>query len=159
MESFARQLIHPQSSDKVLSSMWSRALARVQAPLAVGSPVPLVLAGIGIKNNDAPIKITDGNEQFIRLWVYELAGRSTQVLGIVAAPVLSYMADLHEELPLRGELQDLVVFLRVSAEPDVIFRIDEDSVLGRKPFVALSRATPRLEGICRSCRTPPQAAR
>src|SRR5437667_9552182 len=55
------------------------------------------------------------------------------------------MPDLHEELSLVGELQDLVVLLRVSAQPHVIFVIDEDSVLRGRPLAALPGAAPRLE--------------
>src|SRR5215831_17957864 len=113
--------------------------------LAVSSPVPLVRAGIRIKNNDTVVEVSVCHEQFICLRVHEEAGRSSEVLSIVAAPILSRMTDLQEEFPFRRELQDLVIFLRVSTQPNIIFVVDEDSVLRGKPLEALPRAAPCLK--------------
>src|SRR5215471_7407849 len=57
------------------------------------------------------------------------------------------MPDLLEELSLVGELQELVVLLRVSAEPHVIFVIHEDCVLRAEPLVTRPHATPGLEKL------------
>src|SRR5215471_5207605 len=85
--------------------------------LSVSSPVPLVRAGLRIKNNDAVVEVPVCYEQFIGLRVNEEAGRSSEVRGVVAAPILSRMTNLHQEFPFVRELQDLVVLLRASAQP------------------------------------------
>ena len=73
------------------------------------------------------------------------AGRA-EVLGVVAALVLAAMADLQEELPLGGELQDLVVAAsRCRLSPHVVFVVDEDPVLGGRPFVAGAGSAERAD--------------
>src|SRR5580698_285046 len=57
------------------------------------------------------------------------------------------MANLQDKFPFGRELQELVVFFRASAEPDIVFGIDEDSVLRREPFVARPRAAPCLKEL------------
>ena len=48
-------------------------------------------------------------------------------------------------LTLGGELQDLVVFLGASAQPDVVLVVDEYPVLRGEPFIAGARRAPRLQ--------------
>jgi hypothetical protein len=57
------------------------------------------------------------------------------------------MPDLHEEFALVRKLQYLVILLGASAQPDVVFVVDEDSVLRGRPFPALARTTPGLEEL------------
>src|SRR5204863_5199767 len=60
------------------------------------------------------------------------------------------MSDLHEELSILRELQNLVVLFCISTQPDVVFGIDENSMLGTEPFVALgfvAWASPRLKKL------------
>src|SRR4029077_7368943 len=55
------------------------------------------------------------------------------------------LADLLQELAVGRELQDLVVILAVAGEPDVALLVDVDAVLGARPFVAGTRATPAAQ--------------
>ena len=51
-------------------------------------------------------------------------------------------ADLHQELAVLGELQDVRVLLAVAADPDVALVVDMDAVVGFRPLVALARPAP-----------------
>ena len=107
----------------------------------------LVRAGVRIEDDDAVVEVAVGDEQLVGLRVHEQAGRPAQVLGVVAALVLSRVADLHEELARARELQDLVVFLRAAAQPHVVLVVHEDAVLGGGPLVALTGAAPGLQEL------------
>jgi hypothetical protein len=50
------------------------------------------------------------------------------------------VADLQQELSLARELQDVVVFLRAAAQPDVVVAVDEDAVRRAEPLVAVPGA-------------------
>src|SRR5262245_19276343 len=115
---------HEHGMNGVIETFWRRSLNQLRARrkrqlivrlLTVRSPVPLVRAGIRVKNDDAVIEVSVCHEQFIRLRVHEQASRSSQVRSIVAALILSRVTDLYEEFPFARELQDLVVFFSVSA--------------------------------------------
>src|SRR3981081_376350 len=88
-----------------------RKLDAIVRSLAVRAPVTLVRTGVRVEDDDAVVEVSIGHEQFVGLLVHEQAGRSPQVTGVVAAFVLPGTADLQEELPLRRELQNMVVFL------------------------------------------------
>ena len=64
-----------------------------------------------------------------------------------AFPLLTGPADLHDELSGFGELQDLVVFVAVAADPDEPFRIDVDAVLRVGPLISLARSAPGLDEV------------
>ena len=51
-------------------------------------------------------------------------------------------ADLHQELAVLGELEQVRVLLAVAADPDVALVVDVDAVVGLRPFVARSGAAP-----------------
>src|SRR5207247_1065852 len=51
--------------------------------LAVGAPMPLVFAGVRIKNDDAVIKVPVSHEQLVCLRVYKQTGRTSEVLRVV----------------------------------------------------------------------------
>src|SRR5437879_13289390 len=57
------------------------------------------------------------------------------------------MAELRQELALCRELEDLGVLVAVSRQPDVVFGIDKDAVLGGRPLVALARAAAGCEQL------------
>src|SRR5262249_36599570 len=97
-------------------------LARWQLQVVVGfpaicPPVPFVCAGVGIKDDNAAVEVSIGHEELICLPVYEKTGRSTKILRVVAALVLSRMSDLKDELSFVRKLQNLIVLFRVSAQP------------------------------------------
>ena len=86
--------------------------------------MPFVFAGVRIEDDDAMIEIPVSHEQFICLRVDEQTGRTSEILRIIAAAILSRVPDLHEELSLVRELEDLIVFFVVPAQPDVVLRVD-----------------------------------
>src|SRR5207253_10772545 len=72
------------------------------------------------------------------------------------------MSDLHQELSILRELQNLVVLFCISSQPDVVFGIDENSMLGTEPFVALgfvAWASPRLKKLSVRITCPKQWCR
>ena len=77
--------------------------------MAVGAPVPFVLAGLGVVNDDAMIAVTVGDVQFVGLPVDECLGRQPEIFDVVAAFALAGLADLHQELAVLGEFQDYAV--------------------------------------------------
>src|SRR5258706_1348807 len=110
--------------------------------VAVRAPVALHLAGIGVDHGDALVEIAVGDVGFVGLGIDPDLGHPPEVLEVVAAGVLAIAAQLHQELSLFGELQDLGVALAVAAEPHVALVIDVDAVRSLRPLVARSRAAP-----------------
>src|SRR3954467_30214 len=65
--------------------------------------------------------------------------RPTELRATVGALRLTGTSDLHEEFAVRGELEDLVVFVAVAGNPDVAFRVDVDAMFALRPLPAASR--------------------
>ena len=61
---------------------------RVVRLVAVGAPVPLVLAGIGVEHDHAVVAVAIGDVQFVGLRIDERLGRQPQILDVVAALAL-----------------------------------------------------------------------
>src|SRR4029077_13497080 len=53
--------------------------------------------------------------------------------------------NLHEELALAGELEDLVVLFRTAAQPHVVVAFNEDSMWGVDPLIAGAWPAPGLK--------------
>ena len=77
--------------------------------VAVGAPVPLVLAGIGVEDDHAMVAVAVGDIHFVGLPCRRTSWPGPEVLDIVAALALAGLADLHQEFSVLGELQDHVV--------------------------------------------------
>ena len=75
--------------------------------VAVGAPMPLVLAGVGVEDDDAVVAVAVGDVELIGLGIDKHLGGQPEVLGVVAAFALAGLADLHQELAVLGELQHL----------------------------------------------------
>src|ERR1035437_2033490 len=88
--------------------------------VAVGAPVPLVLAGAGVEYDHATVPVAVGDVQLIGLLVDEKFSRQPEVFGVVAAFAPAGLADLHQELPVLRELEDLIVVV-VAAGRSLIF--------------------------------------
>src|SRR5688572_30800675 len=115
---------------------------------AVGAPVALVLAGIGVENDDAAIAVAVGDVGLVGRGIDEDLRRPPQMFRVVAAFVDALSADLQEELAVAGELQDVrVLLLVVAADPDVAFVIDREAMVVRGPLVAVPRTTPVPEQV------------
>lgn len=115
--------------------------------VSIGAPVPLVSAGVGIENDDATVAVAIRDEDFVGLRIDTNAGGSFQILGVVATTGFPVMADLQNEFPALRELEDVGVFVGVSAYPNVFFIVDEDAMLIVRPLISLARATPSLNEV------------
>src|SRR5260370_29560362 len=131
---------------------------RVVGLMAIGAPVALVLAGVGIEHDHPVIAVAVRDDQFIGLLVDEQLGRTLDILGVVAALALAGLTDLHQEFPVLRKLQNHVVVVvtacrrlpawrtrrwtAVPADPDVAFVVNCDSVVGLRPIVAWPGSAP-----------------
>ena len=126
--------------------------------VAVGAPVPLVLAGVGVEHDHAVVAVAVGDVQLVGLLVDEGLRRQPEIVDVVAALARLRLADLHQELPVLRELQHHVVVERlraaglalvllpvlsgrrlprrgrrraaaVAADPDVALVVDSDAVV------------------------------
>ena len=70
---------------------------------------------------------------------------AAEIVRVVAAAALALMPDLHQELAVARELQDLRVLVAAAAEPDVVLIVHVDAVLELRPLVAGARAAPRRD--------------
>ena len=118
---------------------------RAVGRIAERAPHPLECAGFGVKHNHAAVAIAVGHERFVRFLVDEHVGRSVDVLLIRVALALTLRAELLQEDALRRELQQHVIGDAAPADPDDIFVVDGNPVLGERPVVSLTRAAPRVQ--------------
>src|SRR6185503_619986 len=125
--------------------VWRRLL--VAGRFAIGAPVALVGAGLGIEHDHTPVAVAIGREHFLRGDVHRNVGRRPQSLGRIAVVALARLADLQDELALHGELEELSVLLAVAGKPDEIIGVDEDAVLALGPLIALPRSAPVTEQV------------
>src|SRR5207302_882477 len=77
--------------------------------VAVGAPVALVLAGVGIENNNSMVAVAVRDISFISLGVDEDLGWQAQIFDVIAALAALGLADLHQEFAVLRELQNHVV--------------------------------------------------
>src|SRR5262249_42867440 len=77
----------------------------------------------------------------------ERVRRHVDVLRILVALALAFSADLHYELAVFGELDQVVVGLAVAAEPDESIRVGVDAVLRLGPIIARARPAPALDEV------------
>src|SRR5437588_10879602 len=133
--------------------------------MAIGAPVALVLAGVGIEHDHTVIAVAVCDDQFIGFLVDEQLGRTLDILGVVAALTLAGLADLHQEFAVLSKLQNHVVVVvtarrwlpgwrsrrwtAVPADPNVPFVVDCDSVVGLRPIVAGPGSTPMADQVTR----------
>src|SRR4029453_8270570 len=110
----------------------------VVRPLAIGTPMALVLAGLGVEHDHAVIDVAVGDVQFVGVAIDDHVRRRAEVIRVVAAAALPLTADLHQELALAREREDLRIFLAAGSQPDTIAMIDVDAMLERGPPSALA---------------------
>src|SRR5258708_14574852 len=82
---------------------------RVFGLMAIGAPVALVLAGVGIEHDHAVIAVAVRDDQLIGFLVDEQLGRTLDMLGVFAALTLAGLADLHQEFSILSKLQNNVI--------------------------------------------------
>src|SRR5580700_7195819 len=115
--------------------------------LAVGAPVPLVGAGLGIEHHDPAIGIAVGGKDLLGGDIDRDIRRRAEPLGGIAVMALAGFADLHHELAVHGEFEELAILVAAAGEPDEVVAVDIDAVLDFRPLVALARAAPALHQV------------
>src|SRR5262249_12986091 len=69
----------------------------------------------------------------------------------VGAAGCGRLAELLQEFAVAAELQDLVIVLAVTGEPDIALLVHVNAMLGTRPIVAGARATPAAEQAAVGC--------
>ena len=109
--------------------------------------MPLVCPGVGVEDDDTPVSVPIGDKHFVGLRIDDDHRRSAHVLRVVAVDSHAGMADLQQEFPILGELQDLAVSVAVAGQPDVVLVVDRDAVLATAgPSVAVGPLFVRAGG-------------
>ncbi len=122
--------------------------------LAVGAPMTLVLSGLRVVDDHAVIAISVGNIEFVGSVIDEQFRRAFQIASVIAAFAFVGMTDLHQELAVLREFQNLVVVkarvvltLAVSADPNISLVVYGDAVVRVGPIIALAWATPVADEV------------
>src|SRR5580704_11252126 len=138
--------------------------------MAIGSPMALVFAGVGIEDDNAVIAVAIGYIQFVRLRIHVQLRRAFQVLQVVATLALAGFANLHEKLARLREFQNHVVVVisgrrilafwrratgssgglagaraAITADPNIALVVHKDPVIGFGPVVPLAWSTPGID--------------
>ena len=93
------------------------------------------------------VHIPVGHVQLTSLFIDDHVRGTAEVGRLVTATVFALAPDLHEELTLPGELQDLGVALAAASEPYVVAGIDIDAVLELGPLVSRPWTAPRADHV------------
>ena len=130
--------------------------------VAVGAPIPLEGAAVGVEHDDPLVQIAVGDVGLVLTRVHEDLGDAAEAGGVVAVagerghalgvgrPLARVgAADLQQELAALGELEQLRVAVAVAADPDVALVVDGDAVIRGRPLEAFARAAPVIEEIPR----------
>ena len=110
--------------------------------VAVCAPVALVRTGRRVEDDDAVVDVAVGDVEFVGGGVEDNIGRRAEVLCVVAAAALARVPDLHQELAVARELQNVRVFFAAGAQPHVVPLVHIDAVLELWPIVAGTRTAP-----------------
>ena len=127
--------------------LWVIALGGVGGAAAIGAPVSLVGAGIGVEDDDAAVAVAVGDVDLVGRRIDRDIGWAAQPRHVVARGTVRGVANLQHEAAVAGEFQHLPIIGAVAADPDEAFRIDIDAVLALEPVVALARAAPRAQHV------------
>src|SRR5207245_2679231 len=114
----------------------------VHADGEVLAPVPLVLAGLGVIHDHAPVPVTIADIHLVGRLVDAAVGRLPQIRGVVAAVMDAMLPDLEQELPRRRELQHLGVLVAIAPDPEVPFVVDPEPVIRVGPLISLPWPAP-----------------
>jgi hypothetical protein len=88
--------------------------------VAVGTPVSLVGANLGIEHHHPAVGVAVGSEHFLRRDIDRDVGGRAKPLGRIAVVALALLADLQDELAVHGEFEQLPIPLAVAGEPDEV---------------------------------------
>jgi hypothetical protein len=114
---------------------------------AIGAPVALVGAGLRIEHDHPPVGVAVRHIDLLGGHIDRNIGGPAEMIGGAAVSAGDRLADLHDELAVHGEFQDLAVGPVVAGKPDEIIVVDIDGVLALGPVVPLSRAAPVADHV------------
>src|SRR5579863_2351889 len=115
--------------------------------VAVGAPIALHFASVGIQHSDALVEIAVGDIGLVLLRIDIDFGDTAEIIRVVAVAdeagdlALAHpgacplpapgalLAVLCEELAVLGEFENLGIRSAITADPDIAFVIDENSVI------------------------------
>ncbi len=115
--------------------------------LAVGAPVSLVGAGVGVEHDHTVVEIAVGDVDLVGLGIDLGIRRLAQPRHIVAVGLVAWFADLQHKLAVARELQILAILGAIAADPDETLGIDADAVLVFRPVAALPGAAPGIDEL------------
>src|SRR5215475_7637402 len=106
--------------------------------------MPFVLAGICIEHDHAAVAVPVGNVDFVGFRLRHDLCRPPEVLQVVASVLNALFTELEKKLALLVELENLSVLVTVSADPNIAFVINRNSVVALRPFVSFARPSPTI---------------
>jgi hypothetical protein len=106
--------------------------------------VALVGPRLGVEDDHAVVAIPVGDDELAGGGIHHHVGRPVEALGVLVVADHARLADLQEQLPGPGELEDHPVLRTVAGQPNVVLIVDVDAVLVLRPRLPGGRATPRL---------------
>ena len=109
----------------------------------------LILPGGHVDHGDALVAVAVAHERLVGALVERDLRHAPEVLEIRAVHLLLRRADLHQELAVVRELEDVRIADAVSADPHVVLVVDRDAVVRVGPHVSVARSAPRLHEIAR----------
>src|SRR5690242_5549873 len=114
--------------------------------IAVRTPEPFECALVRIVDRDSLVQITIGNVNLMGLGIYFHARGLAEDIGTHAVRRLGRrMANLHEEMTVILEFQNLTIPGAGSADPYIVVIIQINPMLSFRPVVASAGTAPGLQ--------------
>ena len=100
--------------------------------LAIGTPSPLIAAGLGVEADDAPVGIAIGHQHHAVRMID--VGRIAQLVGRIVATGLLALPKAADKLALGTIIHDHMVAAAIAAEPDAAGLVHEDAMQAARPL-------------------------
>src|SRR5215813_11903122 len=109
---------------------------------SICTPMTLVGSRLHVEYDDSMVQVSVRHVELVFFLINDETRRTADILEIIASAVFSAAADLHEEFSNACEFQNLVILRPGTGEPDVVLRININTVLQLRPLISLSRTAP-----------------
>src|ERR1041385_2006998 len=107
----------------------------------------LIGSRLSVEYDDSVVQVSIRHVELVFFLINGETRRTANILRIVASSVFSAGADLHEEFSIACEFQNLVILRPRTGEPNVVLRININTVLQLRPLISLSRTAPCRDKI------------